>query len=295
MLLSTQTGGAMRRFGFEKGALILHGAGYDCLDYSLFDMIADGDEWNAPGWEALAESRRAFADANGIVFNQAHAPFGFNWANETIKKEKADPRVERSIKIAAMLGASSIIVHPLHWFPFKGHEEEIRKINLEYYRSLIPVARDCGIRIAFENMWQKEVKRKCISDDVGSRAADLASYIDEIDSEWVVACLDVGHCSLVGEEAEDAIRVLGHDRLKALHVHDNDYQGDRHTLPGLGMMNWDNIMQALADIDYTGEFTYEADGFLRYFDNGYIPQACKFMEQTGRYLIAKYDKARAKA
>ena len=287
MLLSTQISGVCGRFGFEEGVKILHNAGYDCLDLSMFEMVRDDAAFCQPDWRETAEKRRAFCDANGIVFNQAHAPFNFNWANETIKEQVAKPRIERSIEIAGIMGVRDIVVHPLHWFPYKGFEAEARQMNLDYYRGLIPIARNAGVRIAFENMWQKEVKRKCISDDVGSRAADLASYIDEINSEWVVACLDVGHSSLIGEEAQDAIRLLGADRLKCLHVHDNDYQGDRHMLPGIGNMDWDAIMLALKEIGYEGELTYEADGFLRGFKNDYIPQVVKFMEQTGRYLLAK--------
>lgn len=287
MYLSTQTSGVCSRFGFEAGVKILHDAGYDFLDYSMFDMVSDASALVQPDWREVTERRKKYCDENGIFFNQSHAPFSFNWANPEICEKVAKPRIEQSIEISGMMGVRVAIVHPLHWFPFKGFEKEAREMNLAYYRGLIPVARNAGVKIGFENMWQKEVKRKCISDDVGSRAADLASYIDEIDSEWVTACLDLGHVSLIGEEAEDAIRLLGHDRLGALHVHDNSYTGDDHLLPGQGKMNWDAIMAALKEIDYTGDFTYEADGFLRNWKNDYIPQAVKFMEQTGRYLLAK--------
>ncbi len=267
---------------------MLQKAGYDCLDLSMFEMARDPNcIWNQDNWRETAKSRRAWADDHGIVFNQAHAPFSFNWADENVHKNVADPLVNRSIEIASILGAKLIVVHPLHWFAYKGYEAEARQMNLDYYRSLIPLAEKCNIEIGFENMWQKEVKRKCISDDVASRAADLASYIDEIDSKYIRACLDVGHCSLVGEEAEDAIRILGADRLHALHVHDNSYTGDDHTLPFLGKMNWDEIMKALKDIGYTGELTYEADGFLRNMPNDYMQQAANFMAQTGRFLLSK--------
>ena len=289
MLLSTQISGVCGRFGFEKGVEILHDAGYDCLDLSMFEMVRDDSAFVQDNWREITENRKKFCDERGIVFNQSHAPFSFNWANPEIAEKVAKPRIERSVEIAGMMGVKVAVVHPIHWFEYKGHEAEARQINLDYYRGLIPLARNAGVKIAIENMWQKEVKRKCISDDVGSRAADLASYVDEIDSEWIVACLDVGHCSLIGEEAQDAIRLLGRDRLKALHTHDNGYTGDDHQLPGLGKMDWDAIMQALKDIGYEGELTYEADGFLRNFKNDYIPQAVKFMEQTGRYLISKIN------
>lgn len=289
MLLSTQTSALVGRFGFEDGILKLRDAGYDRLDLSLFEMSFDNSVYNADDWRKTTESRRAFADSNGIIFDQAHAPFSFAWADENVRENIANPRILRSLEIAAIMGVKNIIVHPLHWFPYKGFEKEAREMNIAYYRSFIPVCRDLGINVALENMWQKEVKRKCISYDVAARAEDFASMLDEIGDEHIVGCLDVGHVSLIGEEAEDAIRVLGHDRLKALHVHDNGYAADDHQLPGLGKMNWTAIMKALKDIDYTGVFTYEADGFLRNFENDFIPAACRFMVEKGRYLLSKLD------
>lgn len=287
MLISTQTSHAVGRLGYEQGILTLKNAGYDCLDLSLFEMIRDDSIYIAGDWKAAVKERKAFADANGIKFNQSHAPFSFAWADENIRENIAKPRVEQSLEISAMMGVDIVVVHPLHWMPYLGHEKEAFDLNVAYYKSLVPLARQLGVRIALENMWQKEVKRKCICTDVAGFAKDHADIIDAIDSEYVVACLDVGHCSLVGEEAEDTIRVLGHDRLKSVHLHDNDYQGDRHTLPGLGMMNWDNIMKAFDDIKYDGEFTYEADNFLKGFDNDYFPKAVEFMVQTARHLISK--------
>jgi len=287
MLISTQTSHAVGRLGYEQGILTLKNAGYDCLDLSLFEMICDDSIYIAGDWRAAVKERKAFADANGIKFNQSHAPFSFAWADENIRENIAKPRVEQSLEVSAMMGVDIVVVHPLHWMPYLGHEKEAFDLNVAYYKSLVPLARQLGVRIALENMWQKEVKRKCICTDVAGFAKDHADIIDAIDSEYVVACLDVGHCSLVGEEAEDTIRVLGHDRLKSVHLHDNDYQGDRHTLPGLGMMNWDNIMKAFDDIKYDGEFTYEADNFLKGFDNDYFPKAVEFMVQTARHLISK--------
>ena len=169
------------------------------------------------------------------------------------------------------------------------HEEEIFEKNMEFFRSLLPYAKEFGVKIALENMWQKEPKRGYIYPSACGTAKEFARYIDTLDSEYFVACLDLGHCGLVGEEAQDAIRILGHDRLKALHVHDNNYKEDTHTLPGLMMMNWDEITRALADIDYSGEFTYEADNFLKNFDNAFKPEAVRFMVKRGRDLIAKIE------
>jgi len=286
MKLSIQTRHTISRFGFEKGVTLLRDAGFDCLDLTLDNMSSGSCEWNGPDFRELAKSRREFCDANKIEFNQAHAPYAMDFANPENRKV-ADERVLRSIEIAAIMGVKIIVVHPLHYSDYKGHEDEWKQINLEYYRSLIPVAEKLGIKIAVENMWRNESKRGCISFDVASTAADLADYVDKLNSPNIVACLDIGHSSLIGEEAQDAIRFLGPDRLQALHVHDNNYRSDMHQLPGLGKMDFTAIMQALSDIGYRGDFTYEADVFLHGFDDGFYPTAAKFMVDTARYWMSK--------
>ena len=82
---------------------------------------------------------------------------------------------------------------------------------------------------------------------------------------------------------------MGADRVQALHVHDNDYTVDKHTLPCLYNLDWDEICKALAETGYRGNFTYEADNFLVKYDDCFIPTALKFMHDTGRYLIDKIN------
>ena len=121
-------------------------------------------------------------------------------------------------------------------------------------------------------------------------------YLDALDSDYAVGCLDLGHASLVGIEAQDFLRDMGGDRVKALHVSDNDYLHDTHTLPGLGCMDWDEILKALAEIDYQGNFTYEADRFMKDFEDDFKPTASRFMAERGRFLLQKlqqYQKNRS--
>ena len=101
--------------------------------------------------------------------------------------------------------------------------------------------------------------------------------------------LDTGHCGLIGQKTADAVRALG-GRLGALHVHDNNYIADNHTLPYLGKLNWDEILKALAEINYSGDFTFEAMCFLYGFDKDFMPTVLKFMHDTGRYMIEKIQK-----
>ena len=294
MVLSTQTDNLFHRFGADRAIPIFAEAGFDAIDYSMFAMTGDDCPLNTVDPEKYGNELRKKAEAAGLFFNQAHAPFPGWRAGDEAYNAKMPGRIAQSIRIAGVLGAKAIVVHPIAYTV--GGEEQ-KRVNFEYYRALAPVAKEYGIKIALENMWGYDGRRGYIMPNVCSFGQDLAEYYDELaDPDVYTVCLDLGHCGLVGDEPDAAIRVLGHDRLGALHVHDNNYKADNHTVPyDYGMkMNWDAITKALGEIDYKGDFTFEADAFLGRFDEETVPAAVNFMAAIGRRLIAKIEKARTK-
>ena len=163
---------------------------------------------------------------------------------------------------------------------------------MQFYRRLLEYAEQFQIKIAIENMWGRDAKRDYIISNVMSYGSELAWYYDELNSPWLTVCLDVGHSGLIGEDAHVAVRALGHDRLGAIHIHDNDHKNDSHDLPFMGDIDWQELCQALGEIDYKGHFTMEADRFYAGFPEALIPQAAKFMADTARYLMQAIDEAR---
>ena len=283
MILSTQTDVLARCFGYVESVKILAEAGYDAIDFSMFGMERPDHFLNTPeALETIREIRRT-ADECGIVFNQAHAPFPSRIIGRDDYNETIQPALIRSIEYAGILGAGIIIIHPIS---IPGDPAGQKEINMALYHSLEDTLRRCGVKAALENMftWNNEEKRI----DYGACAQweQFCEYLDELDPQLFTACLDIGHSGLVGIPAADMIRGLGHDRLGSLHVHDNDNKTDLHTLPFVGKLEWNNICKALHDIGYEGELTFEADGFLRNYTNDNIDMACRYMVQTGRYLIS---------
>ncbi len=292
MLLSTQTDVVFSKCGIDDGLKIFAKAGYDALDYSMFGMTNDDHFLNKCDVEAFARELRAKAEAEGLCFNQAHAPFPC-WKNgDEAYNAKMPERLANSIRIAGILGAKAIVVHPIAYIQ-RGDAQ--KAFNFELYRSLEGVAREYGTKIALENMWGYDSRRGYIIPNVCSEAKELGEYYDELNApDAYTVCLDLGHCGLVGEEPDDAIRILGKERLGALHIHDNDYRNDNHTIPyGYGCrMNWDKITKALGEIDYQGDFTYEADAFLGRFAADNVALGVNFMANLGRMLMEKIEAAR---
>ena len=166
-------------------------------------------------------------------------------------------------------------------------------MNMEFYTGLAPLAKENGIKIAIENMWQRNPQSKYVCDDVCADPVELARYYDTLnDPEAFTVCLDLGHVAICGREPEDAIRTLG-SRIGALHVHDVDYISDLHTLPGIGKVNWKEVCRALADVDYKGEITLEADYFMKNMDDELIPMAERMLEVSARHLAEQVEAFKA--
>ena len=284
MLFSCQTSYLASRFGIETATDMLIEAGYTAVDLSAFGNNA---YMFTEDWQETAKSLRSRTESQGACFNQAHAPFGGGYDHYTGVLIPTFPRV---FAFCELLGVRQIVVHPLQKGRYYGHEKELFDMNMDFYRSLIPLSEKHGIKIAIENMWQGHPVTHRICDDVCADPHELAAYYDTLnDPEHFTVCLDLGHVALCGREPEDAIRILGHDRLGALHVHDVDYVSDLHTIPYLGRINWQNVLEALASIDYKGEFTMESDAFLSRYPEDMLPLATRFMADTSKYLVDKLD------
>lgn len=288
MLLSTNTGSFTKRFTVEEAVSMIADAGFDAIDISFFnnDTFYKVDP-DTPSVAARLKNLRALAESKGVVFNQAHGPNPSSVADEA-KNPLIFENIVRCMKSAAMLGAPHIVIHPMQHLTYSedGVPEKLFEINMDFYGRLLPYCKAFGIKVALENMWQMPRGKK-IDHSTCSRPAEFIRYLDALDKEWFIGCLDIGHAFLVSEDPADFIRALGKDRLKALHVHDVDGFDDLHTLPYLGSINWAKTTKALGEIGYTGDFTYEAGKFLSAFPNENFPAALSFMESVGRGLMRK--------
>lgn len=294
MKLTMNIGALVKFFSLEEVCAMVRAAGFDSVDYSLEFMKEADHMFAGSDYLAVAEDVRKTIESFGLSVTQTHAPFSFaQFSDPDVYRDFIYPSIVRSVEISAALGANAVIVHPLHHMVYSGHEEEIYLLNMDYYRSLIPLAQSCGIKIAVENMFQRDARRGIITHDTCSTVSEFLRYIDTLDSPWITACLDVGHVGLPLQKDEpwDFIRALGHDRLGALHIHDNNYKNDDHVLPYCGKIDWTEVTKALGEIDYVGDFTYEVRlPGLNQFQNAELAKiTVDYAGNIGRLLVAQVE------
>lgn len=287
--ISTQNRALYQAFGHERALEILAEVGFDHADMSFTPMAKEPDsEFLQPDAEALCQKLRQKAESLGISFNQCHAPFQMPmkpWLEGD--REPILHLLNTSIRLAGVLGAKAIVVHPVHCMNYLNNDPAwIRQVNVDFYSQLIPAAKEAGVKIAIENMWQKNQFNQQIVSSVCSSPYELRDYVDACNAVAPVftACLDIGHCLLTGHDPANAIRVLG-DRLGCLHVHDVDGIHDNHSCPMTMKVDFPAVMEALWEIRYKGEFTLEADAYYDRFPKEKYPFAAKQLASVSKLLV----------
>ncbi|MBE6819876.1 MAG: sugar phosphate isomerase/epimerase [Ruminococcaceae bacterium] len=290
MILS-QTIKCASDFGEAEAIEVIAKAGFDAVDYSMSLIKNKNHPLNSDRYKEYIALLCETAKKSGVCFNQAHA---LTYIPAETREESHRLLLEKNqkvIEIAGLMGIKTLVVHPVGTGEYIGNEDIIFERNVKYFRALLPYAEEYGVKLACENMWYKDKRVGTTRGSICSNPYEHARYVDETGSEMFVACIDTGHCALAGREPQDCIRVLG-KRLGALHIHDNDYRDDMHTLPGLSEMNWDEIAKALADVDYKGDFTLETNHFFDSLNYEETETGLKLAAQIGRKMIAKIENFR---
>ena len=285
MKISTEINSVARIVGAEKAVELCAKSGFDAWDFSMFRMV-NKDKVNKVlldnphplgGKDYLNHARllKRIGEDNGIHCNQSHAPFPSDFPG-------MEDYLFRSIECTAEAGGEICVIHPCNNLS----AEE----NAEMYQKLIPFAKDHGVKIATENMWNrapdKSIVRAACSDP-----EDFCRHIDVLDGQ-IVACLDIGHAEMrtLNTSAVELIHALG-DRLQALHIHDNDCLNDSHQIPFSMNIDFAPIVKALKDIGYQGYFTLEASAYLKNFEPENVPHGVQKLADSARKLADMFEQA----
>ena len=286
MKISTETISIANKVGYEKAVEFVGKAGFDAWDFSMFSMISydrnsrsasDGDSpLCSDGYAEYAMRLKRIGLDNGIVCNQSHAPFP-SYAKGIEKY------ILRAIECTAIAGGNICVVHPDN---NKSAEE-----NAEFYFRLLPFAKEHGVKIATENMWNWNDEKGIACAAACSHHDDFLKHIKAVDDEYFVACLDIGHAEMagLGTSAVQMVRTLK-DHVKALHIHDNDKLHDSHALPFTMNIDYPPIIKALKEIGYDGYFTLEADCYLRDHTAENVFEGVIEMKNAARRLADEFEK-----
>lgn len=234
----------------------LKSLGFSAVDYNMMHVDTVFYTATTDALRPLLTDIKASIEKAGMFVSQVHGPWAWPPKYDVSVETRAErlEHMKRSIELTALLGCTNWVVHPLMPFSCEDipahKEQETHDINLAFMRELLPFAKQQGVTICLENMPMRNFSI--------STPAAILRFVEEINDEHFKICLDTGHAEMVSDTSPgDAVRMLG-DKIRVLHVHDNNGERDQHLLPGKGVIDWPAFVKALRDIGFNGVFSLEA-------------------------------------
>lgn len=211
------------------------------------DAGFDGIEADSPAPqidELIAASAKVGLPIHGMV-NSAHWSLPLNAPGDEAG-QKAGGALETCLRDAKKAGASSILLVPgvvSERLPY----DECWNLSIERIRRAIPLAKDLGVTIAIENVWNQFLLSPL----------EAARYLDEINEPIVRWHFDIGNVINFGWP-EQWIKILG-PRIAKLHI--KDFSRKKRNDEGLwkgfsvelgdGDAGWERVMKTLDECGYS--------------------------------------------
>ena len=301
MKISVQTLGSTDELGIEAGFAAIAKAGFDAVDLNLdcgltwsdINKGAFTDFYDDDKIYPYLDKMKAAADKYGVEFGQAHATAPIYVKGAPEGSARMQDYARKCIELCGYIGCPRVIIHPLFdgsaRFPGWTKAQEY-EANIAFYSSIIPLLKKHGVICCLENMWLSDWKNGKIYTAICSDINETVKYIDDLNAmaeqRCFGFCLDTGHLLLVGQDVCYWIERLG-DRLEALHTHDNDGYHDDHTLPYIGVCDWERFIKGLRRINYRGNLNFETATFNQRFPKELIPSALMMLGSVGKYFVRR--------
>ncbi len=223
----------------------------------LKDLGFDGVEMDSPNELSNSEIVAA-RDKTGLeipgVINSVHWKSPLSHPDPLVRKECFDSMIT-ALNDCKEYGGTTVLLVPGVVNEDISYEDAYIRSQQEI-RNLVPYARETGVKIAIENVWNNLL----IS------PLEAARYLDEINSPMVGWYFDIGNIIRYGWP-EHWIRSLNRRILK-LDVKEYSREKQRNEGVGKGFdveltegdNNWPVVNQALVDIGYSGWASAEVPG-----------------------------------
>ena len=295
----------------EDGYALLKASGFSCVDFSLNGYLLNTalyqSEVNSFFDQTMQELEQFFAPhkkgakSAGITINQMHMPYpnyvpkGSKELNDYLWNVVAP----KSMEICAFMGCPYIVVHGFKLAYYLGSERKEWERTEAFLDSLAPIAKELGITICIENLYEgiggHIVEGPCC--DARKAVERIDRFNDKYHGEVLGFCFDTGHANLVGIDFERFITMLDY-RLKVLHIHDNDGIADLHQIPftftktreNLPSTDWGGFVKGLRNIGFDKVLSFETAPVLTTFPQIMTPQVLSFIAGIGDYFRIEIEK-----
>lgn len=304
--LGIQTQHILKDDNLVEGFQMIRNAGFDCVDCSLHQYLLNVDiyqgrlnnffDQSIDELEKFFQQHKSAAENAGIKIHQMHMPYPvfveMSKNNDYLEKVMA----VKSLQICSFLNCKYIVIHGIKLTNFIGSEELEWQQTRSFLEKLAPLARELNIIMCVENLYNSTAKH--LTEGPCCNAKKMIERIDQFNDKFKAEvlgfCFDTGHANLLGLDFEKFITILG-DRLKVLHIHDNDGVRDLHQVPftfskhreNPSTTDWNGFINGLKNIHFDKVLNFETGSVMNAFPQELKQDVLIFLAKIGKYFANK--------
>ena len=195
--------------------------------------------------EAMAEMARLMEEqGRTITFHGPFMDLAPGGLDERVREVTAR-RLQRTMELVPVFRPQSVVFHTGYdERRYHAHRAEWLSGSLATWEPLVQQAEEMGVVIHLENVYEQTPEM-------------ILTLIEEMDSENLGFCLDMGHMNVFGEVTlSEWLDALG-PHLKEVHLHDNNGHSDSHGPIGSGTAPFKELFQYLHDQEKRPVITLE--------------------------------------
>lgn len=163
-----------------------------------------------------------------LEIETGHAPYKDPDVNTFWSEDKEGDIIEEmymeSLRFASKHNIKNVVFH-MHF----ENDYELNEAGIKRLKRMVKYAEENNVNVAVENLYSYK---------------ELEYIFQAIKSPNLGMCFDSGHENFLTKNA-DFLHKFG-NRLKAVHLHDNNGIKDEHKTPFTGTINWKNIANGFA-------------------------------------------------
>lgn len=286
--ISITIGPLMKLFGDREALRICAEAGFDGVDFSLSTypqgVLPDIYEMSHENFVSYFKELKEYADSLGLEIPQTHSLVDA-YTPDREKNKILRERALCDIEATALLGCKYCVIHCIssYQWGFETGYERMHKENQKMYADFIETAKKFGVNITLESFGGVTIKGVSGYDCFADADRMLREY-EDIPTKNKAFCFDCGHTHVAAQnnnpDVAGFVEKFG-NRIKVLHLHDNNGFTDQHLIPGYGTVKWNELFEALDKIGYDGYYNFEL--YLRFAEHN--PEFVKALSSYFRDFI----------
>lgn len=283
--------------GFE----MIRRAGFSCCALGLGSYFGgvllhsarNGEIFELPVGELrdICAPYRKAARAAGVRISEISIPYASFMAKAQGEREGGLRRTiaENSMEICSLLDCPYMVVGGFEADDSRNGKGTGWERTGQLMEFLAPMAQERKITICIDMPAAKESSGK-----IWEIAAGVDRFNERYNADIFGFCFDTGHANLAGIDIEDYIMALG-NRLKVIHVHDNDGIGDWHQIPFMvigksgntASVDWKSVVRGLGKIRFDGVLAFETTPVITAFPKEMRQDVLRFTAQVGDYFAGE--------